>query len=188
MASIKLPARRRSYRAGGPDTVKGASEREAAFELAFHEHYTRVFGVLFRLVGDRAEAEELVQETFWRLWQTPPGQESNLAGWLYRVALRMGYNAMRGARRRAGYEIQAGRDALENNSPPDPAQAAELNQQRAQVRAALARMSPRAAQLLVLRHSGLGYQEIAAALDVAPSSVGTLLARAEAEFERIYDE
>ena len=47
-------------------------------------------------------------------------------------------------------------------------------------------LKPRAAQLLVLRHSGLSYAEIAQALNVARSSVGTLLARAEKEFERRY--
>jgi RNA polymerase sigma-70 factor (ECF subfamily) len=47
-------------------------------------------------------------------------------------------------------------------------------------------MKPRAAQLLILRHSGLSYADIAAALGVAPGSVGTLLARAEKEFERRY--
>jgi RNA polymerase sigma-70 factor (ECF subfamily) len=50
----------------------------------------------------------------------------------------------------------------------------------------LRQMKERDAQLLILRHSGLSYREIAAALDVAPGSVGTLLARAEAEFEQRY--
>jgi RNA polymerase sigma-70 factor (ECF subfamily) len=49
-------------------------------------------------------------------------------------------------------------------------------------------MRPREAQLLILRHSGLAYKEIAAALGVAPGSIGTLLARAEKEFERLYSE
>jgi RNA polymerase sigma-70 factor (ECF subfamily) len=47
-------------------------------------------------------------------------------------------------------------------------------------------MRPRAAQVLVLRHSGLSYAEIAAAMNVAVGSVGTLLARAEKAFERHY--
>jgi DNA-directed RNA polymerase specialized sigma24 family protein len=47
-------------------------------------------------------------------------------------------------------------------------------------------MKPRSAKLLVLRHSGLSYKELAAAVKVKPSSVGKLLARAEDEFERIY--
>jgi len=50
----------------------------------------------------------------------------------------------------------------------------------------LSNMSERDTQLLILRHSGMAYKEIAAALKVAPTSVGTLLTRAEAEFERLY--
>ena len=40
--------------------------------------------------------------------------------------------------------------------------------------------------MLILRHSGLSYKEIAATLGLAPGSVGALLARAEKEFERLY--
>jgi RNA polymerase sigma-70 factor (ECF subfamily) len=159
---------------------------DGEFERAFAQHYARVYGVLVRLVGDRAEAEDLAVETFWRLWERAPQRWDNLGGWLYRVAVRLGYNALRAARRRAQYEIAAGRDALERAAPPDPAAAAEQAEERARVRAVLRRMPARSAQLLILRHTGLSYQEVASALDLAPGSVGTLLARAEAEFEKLY--
>ena len=159
---------------------------EAAFETVFLEHYPRVYGVLFRLVGDRAEAEDLALEAFWKLWERAPGRLDNLGGWLYRVAVRLGYNALRAAGRRLRYETTAGRDALVFDAPVDPAQAAERRAERARVRAVLSQMQPRDAQLLVLRHSGLAYKEIAAALGLAPGSVGTLLVRAEKEFEGRY--
>jgi RNA polymerase sigma-70 factor (ECF subfamily) len=47
-------------------------------------------------------------------------------------------------------------------------------------------MKPRSAMLLLLRQSGLSYREIASALEIAPGSVGTLLARAEKEFRKKY--
>jgi RNA polymerase sigma-70 factor, ECF subfamily len=47
-------------------------------------------------------------------------------------------------------------------------------------------MKPRSAKLLILRHSGLNYSEIATALQMNPASVGKLLARAEEEFEEKY--
>jgi RNA polymerase sigma-70 factor (ECF subfamily) len=47
-------------------------------------------------------------------------------------------------------------------------------------------MKPRSASLLILRQSGMTYAEIADALDLAPGSIGTLLARAEREFEAHY--
>ncbi|MCC6188679.1 MAG: sigma-70 family RNA polymerase sigma factor [Anaerolineales bacterium] len=163
------------------------ADREAAFEAAFSEHYTRVYGVLFRLLGDRAVAEDLTVETFWRLWQRAPRQVDNMAGWLYRVARRLGLNALRAARRRARYEQEAGAQALEDSAPPDPVQAAELAEQRSRVRAALRQMPERDAHLLTLRSTGLSYKELAAILGVAPSSVGTLLARAAEAFERHYE-
>jgi RNA polymerase sigma-70 factor (ECF subfamily) len=54
------------------------------------------------------------------------------------------------------------------------------------VHAVLIAMKPSSAQILLLRHSGLSYAEVAAALDVSSGSVGTLLARAEKEFQQLY--
>jgi len=102
------------------------------------------------------------------------------------VATNMGLNALRSRQRRSQYEQEAGSLDIEPSQPLDPADAVESAQEREQVREALRRMKPRSAQVLLLRHSGLSYAEIAAALEVSPASVGTLLARAEQEFEKQY--
>ena len=156
------------------------------FEATFLEHWPKVYGVLFRVVGEKAEAEDLALETFWRLYQRPPARRENLEGWLYRVAVNLGFNALRSQKRRTQYEEQAGKLALESDPPADPADQAELLEQRREVQEVLAQMKPRSVQLLVLRHSGFSYAEIAAVVEVRPSSVGKLLARAEDEFERVY--
>jgi DNA-directed RNA polymerase specialized sigma24 family protein len=39
------------------------------FESLFREHWPRLYGVIYRLVGDHAEAEDLALESFWRLHQ-----------------------------------------------------------------------------------------------------------------------
>ena len=57
-------------------------------------------------------------------------------------------------------------------------------ERRARVQEVLRDMKPRDAQLLLLRAEGLAYRELAETVGVQASSVGTLLARAEAEFER----
>jgi RNA polymerase sigma-70 factor (ECF subfamily) len=166
---------------------KTAEHAETWLEAAFRQHWSRVYAVLFRLVGDGDEAEDLALETFWRLYHYSPGlEEDKLGGWLYRVATNLGFNALRSRRRRKQYEARAGASALEQSKPLDPAQALEQIQERQRVQTALERMKPRSARLLVLRYSGLTYTEIAEAMDVAPGSVGTLLARAEEEFERHY--
>jgi RNA polymerase sigma-70 factor (ECF subfamily) len=163
-----------------------AASEAARFEAAFEEHWPRVYSVLFRLVGDPAEAEDLALEAFYQLYRRPPHESDNLAGWLYRVASNLGLNAIRSRQRRARYEEQAGQLALEAGNAADPAGEAERAEARRQVQRTLARMKSRHAQLLVLRHSGLSYAELAEALGIAPGSIGTLLARAEKEFERHY--
>ncbi len=168
------------------EAARARRAEETSFEATFLEHYPRIYGVLFRLVGDKAEAEDLALETFWKLWERAPARAENLGGWLYRVAVRQGYNALRAAKRRLHYEENAGREALMFETPVNPAQEAERQAERARVRETLRQMPPREAQLLILRHAGLAYKEIAAALGLAPGSVGTLLARAEEDFERLY--
>jgi RNA polymerase sigma-70 factor (ECF subfamily) len=161
-----------------------APEFENAFEALFQQHWNRLCAVLFRIVGDPDEAQDLALEAFVQLYRRPPRDDRNLGGWLYRVATNLGLNALRARKRRQQYEQQAGVLALENEPPEDPAMAVERAQERERVRATLSEMKTRSAQVLLLRHSGLSYAEIAAAVGVSPGSVGKLLARAEREFER----
>ena len=169
-----------------------SSQRIAAaskdFESTFLELWPKIYSVLFRILGDRAEAEDLALETFWRLYQNPPGSRDNLNGWLYRVAVNLGFNALRSHNRRTRYEEQAGSLALESNTAARPEDELERAERRREVQQTLAQMKPRSAQLLVLRYSGLSYIDLAAALKVNPSSVGKMLARAAEEFEQKYSQ
>jgi RNA polymerase sigma-70 factor (ECF subfamily) len=156
----------------------------SSFDELFLRYYSRIYDVVFRLTGDAAEADDIAQEAFIRLYRQPPevaGREHNVGGWLYRVAVNLGYNALRAARRRMVYEQAADRE-----STADPESVTEQHEERLRVRSALAELPPQQAQLLMLRHTGLSYKELAEALDVAPTSIGTLLARAERAFEVRY--
>jgi RNA polymerase sigma-70 factor (ECF subfamily) len=158
------------------------------FEALFMQHWAQVYRLLIRLVGDPAEAEDLALETFLRLYQRYPlqGNESNPGGWLHRVATNLGLHSIRGWKRRERYEMEAGRYALEDTPEDRPAEILMQGEERRLVRLALAQMNERQSQLLILRYSGLSYKEIAEALDLAPTSIGPLLLRAEREFEKRY--
>jgi RNA polymerase sigma-70 factor (ECF subfamily) len=158
----------------------------AEFEALFNQHWEPLCRVLYQLTGDAAEAEDLALEALLQLYHRPPTDQRNLSGWLYRVATNLGLNALRSRKRRQRYETEAGDLDLQMNGPEDPAIHYELWLERERVRAVLRSIKPRSAQILVLRHSGLAYAEIAAALGIASSSVGTLLVRAEQEFERAF--
>lgn len=156
----------------------------AAFEPLFLEHYGQVYRVAYSLMGNREEAEDLAQETFLALYDRPPaGGHAPLVAWLCRVALNRGYNALRGQRR--------AQNRIERLAEPpvqiDPHGELVRAEERALVRAALAELPERQGKLLLLRYAGLSYAEIAAALGVAASSIGTLLARAERAFVERYE-
>ncbi len=107
-----------------------------------------------------------------------------LRAWLYRVAINSGYNALRSERRRRNREDAAlAQAALASRTPAEEAGRAE---ERDAVRRVLVRLPERQRLCLALRAEGLSYAEIAAALGIAPGSVGTLLARAERAFKAEY--
>lgn len=165
-----------------------ASEQPGPAELEhlFHQQWSRLCAALYRFTGDLDEAEDLALEAFVQLWRRPPAHAENLGGWLYRVATRLGLNRLRSAARRDRYELDAAREGLPAELPGDPEGEAARRLERARVRSVLAGMDERQARLLLLRHSGFSYQEVAAALDLNPASVGTLLARAEQAFLEKY--
>jgi RNA polymerase sigma-70 factor (ECF subfamily) len=166
---------------------------EAAFTRLFEQHWDAVYRLLARLVGDDLLASDLTQDVFVQLYRRPPAAEgAPLRAWLYRVALNRGYNALRADRRRRRREDSVARDP----SAPDGAlpaaddaglvEAANRAEERDTVRRSLLRLPDRQRDCLVLRSEGLSYAEIAAAVGIAPGSVGTLLARAERAFKAAY--
>lgn len=181
-------ARDRTHRARTSKDLTLSPTEE--FEAIFLKHWPRIYAHLRRLLGDPAEAEDLALETFWKLYHRPPhlAEKVQVGGWLYRVATNLGLNAIRTEKRRGRYEIEAGLwDPTQDPDRGDPAKWAAHAEQVRRVREILCDLSPRQARLLILRHSGLTYKELAAALEVSPESIGKLLTRAEAEFERLWD-
>ena len=155
------------------------------FDAIFRAHYPRVVGLLARLTGDRGEAEEIAADVFCKLARRgEPGGDP--APWLYRVASNAGLDALRSNARRRRREETAAAERLRAGAPDTALDAVLREERRARVREILAGLKPRDAQLLMLRAEGLAYKELAEALGIHSGSVGTLLARAEAEFERRY--
>lgn len=168
------------------DAGAAQGRRELTFESLFVAHYAAVWRVLYRTCGDREEADDLAQETFLKLHRSPQlwtAPEPAARAWLYRVATNLAYNALRARRRRVRREEATAGFPDTDVAASDWAAAADA---RAAVRATLARLPERTAQLLLLREEGLSYRELADVIGVAPGSIGTLLARAAAEFEKRY--
>jgi RNA polymerase sigma factor (sigma-70 family) len=173
----------RVERKDGGVALAGPRERKAVrddLEEVFRATYPRVVAVAARVLGTRDEAEDVAQEVFLAFGRSSvPATQA--VGWLSVAAAHTALNHLRSGRRRATREEAAEpSDAVS----PDVADAVVVRDERRRVRAALARLPRRQAVALVLRHSGLSYAEVAAALDLSPGSVGTTVRRAESALRK----
>ena len=163
------------------------------FADVFQQRYAEIVRLAGRILGDRAEAEDVAQEAMSRLagHEVLTRPDAEVRAWLRRVSINASFNRLRG-RRRGSARMQrsaAGERALLQPDATGP-QLAQLvrSEEQAAVRAALARLPERQRACLLLRHSGYRYAEIARALDIAEGSVGVLLARGERAFRRHYEQ
>lgn len=176
---------------------RGEERADAArFDALFLQHYPLVHRILARLLRSPEAVEDATQEVFLRFYrQVTSGtmlDDDAAARWLARVATNTGLNARRTEQRRdARLQRRALLDTTEEAAraaDADPATQALAREEADLVDRALAGMADRARACLLLRYGGFSYSELAVALDVAPGSVGTILARAEREFRRRYQE
>lgn len=163
-----------------------SSRLDSLFETTFLKYYGRILGILLRLLGDRGRAEELASEVFLKLYRQPwfARSDGNVAGWLYRASTNLGVDALRALARRRYYEEAAGRASLLTARSTNPLDDVLREERRLRVRGVLATLKPSHAQILILRASDLSYRELADAMGVQRASVGTMLIRAEAEFQK----
>jgi RNA polymerase sigma factor (sigma-70 family) len=152
-----------------------------AFEALFRKEYARVVAIAQRIVRDADEAEDVAQDVFISFYRKHPADAGYAPAWLHAASAHTALNAIRSRERRGRRDTL---HAVERDVVVDPASAAERIETRDEVRAALARLDERAASLLALRYSGLSYEEIAAAMGLRKSSIGTLLSRAAEAFRK----
>jgi RNA polymerase sigma-70 factor (ECF subfamily) len=148
------------------------------FERLFLEEYPKVVAIAYRVLADRPAAEDVAQEVFLKFHRRYPPDSERASGWLHAAAVHSALNVIRGERRRAQRETA---HALDPALPAiaNPERLVEEAEQRREVRRALNRLPQRTAAVLMLRHSGLSYAEVATALGIKVGNVGTLLRRAE---------
>ncbi len=135
------------------------------------------------MLGDRGRAEDVAQDAFLALHRRRCSDQAWAGAWVCTAAAHMALNVLRGERRRGRREQLAAPTV----DPVDPAAAVERADDGRVLRAALGRLPQRAATVLVLRHSGLSYAEVAAAMDVKQGDVGTMLRRAESALRKEVD-
>jgi RNA polymerase sigma-70 factor (ECF subfamily) len=167
--------------------TQSARETKIGFYEAFALHHRTVFRVARGVVTDAALAEDVTQEVFLRLYknlETAPTDDL-LKPWLIRVTVNTARNALRGnsraTRREDAYFKEGEEFAL-----AEPELEYERQVQIETVRRALEKVKEPLRSCLMLKQQGLSYKEIAGALDLNETSIGTFVARARKEFLRFY--
>ena len=155
---------------------------EVAFARLFDERFVSLFRYLDRLSGDPDLAEDLAQEAFVRLHRRRQIPDDARA-WLAAVASNLFRDERRRARRRQNLLARQPADLTLSSPPALPNDAVEREERNTLVRHALDRLALRDREMLLLRHEGYSYREIAIALGVAETSVGTMLIRATDAFK-----
>ena len=150
------------------------------FDATFDEMYPPLVRYCHRLTGDRDAAEDAAQESLVRLFtHGVDGPGAAVRVWLFKTATHL---------IRDRYRVDENRRRLLEKNPVTPGEIEgperrlERKMDRERAREALERLAERDREMLLMRYEGFSYKEIADMVDVASSSVGTLLARAERRF------
>jgi RNA polymerase sigma factor (sigma-70 family) len=161
-----------------PPAVSETTDK--AFDRVFRAEYARVVAIAARVLGDNSRAEDVAQDAFLALHRRHCSDQAWAGGWVCAAAAHGALNVIRADRRRTRGEQLA----APSSAAVDPAVAVVRADDGRVLRAALARLPRRAATVLVLRHSGLSYAEVAAAMSVKQGDVGTMLRRAESALRK----
>lgn len=176
--------------------IQVARGNSAALEVLYDRYASTVLGISVKVIGDQALAEDVLQETFWRVWQsaaTYQSQRGSFTGWLFRIARNLAIDTYR----RRNVRPQAISGAVDSDpivdETPDPdvdvAEQAQSILKNRQIRKALAALPGVQRQVIEMAYFyGMTRQEIAEATGEALGTIHTrarlALQKLRGEFER----
>jgi RNA polymerase sigma-70 factor (ECF subfamily) len=158
---------------------------EAAYRVLVERHLGQSLGFATRVLGDRAEAEEAMQEAFLKLWRGAPNWQpggARFTTWFYRVVLNLCIDRQRKRRGRLVPLDDAGDPA---DSRPDAEADLHGRQVGMQIDGALGELPERQRAAISLCYlQGLSNKEAADVLDVNIKALESLLTRARAALKQ----
>ena len=173
--------------------VQVARGDQAALEALYDRYASIVMGIALKIIGDQAVAEDILQETFWRVWQSAETYQSQLGtftGWLFRIARNLAIDAYRrrNVRPQAILSVGDSDSVLDQTADPDVnvAEQAQSILMNRQLRRAVASLPGVQRQVIEMAYFfGMTRQEIAEATGEA---LGTIHTRARLALQKLRGE
>lgn len=170
-----------------------AKGNSAALEALYDRHGSTVLGLALRIVDDRAAAEDILQETFWRVWKsadTFQPQRGSFTGWLFRIARNLAIDVYRRRNVRPQVMPDGEEGASRLDQTPDPdmdvASQAQSAMEDQLVHSAVRSLSRVQRQVIEMAYFyGMTRQEIAEATGEA---LGTIHTRARLALQKLREE
>ena len=174
-----------------PEAVPTAAAGAPSFDEAFTLHHRAVYRAAYALVRDSGLAEDVTQEVFLKLYQHLGSlqNEEHVRPWLLRVATNTALNTLRGRGRGGAREEEFAQAATAFGGGGGTVGVEADYERRAEIeeaRRALGQVKEPMRSCLLLKQQGLSYREIAQALSLNETNVGSLIARGRKEFMRVY--
>lgn len=172
-------------RQNGEEPLQNALQRPATsptpggpLGAIFEEHHKRVLRAAYRVTGNADDAQDVLQTVFLRLARREGGSplSDSPGNYLHRAAINASLDLVRA--RRSAANLDDVERTLASSGEQAPNRQQDAGEIREQIRLALAKASPRAAEIFVLRYfEGYGNHEIAKMLGTSRSTVNVILHR-----------
>ncbi len=173
--------------------------KTARDELALRElmerYQTPVYSMAYRMLGNAADAEDIAQRTFIRVWKAAPGYEAEarVSTWLFTIVKNLVFNESRRRKRKPASSLET---AAEQGIPAGATAAAQApdaslahKELERMVEQALGQLPPKARMAVQLRRfEDMGYEDIAAVLGITVPATKSLLFRARRELRELLAE
>jgi RNA polymerase sigma factor (sigma-70 family) len=172
-------------------TLQGVPAGQAGLARLFQEHHARVLRAAWRITGNAADAEDVTQLVFLRVLRKDGAAALVAEGagsYLHRAAVNAALDVVRSRRSARTTAIDEVGDGLAVDPRGAPDRRHADGEIREALRRALARLSPRAAEVFALRYlEGYDNHEIARMLGMPRMTVGVVLHRARARLRKDMD-
>jgi RNA polymerase sigma-70 factor (ECF subfamily) len=157
-----------------------ASRPAPELEQIFRDHHKRVLRAAYRVTGNAQDAEDVLQTVFMRLVRREGGSplSDSPGNYLHRAAINAALDVVRSRRTARAAPLDEVEQVLAGAEEKSPDRLQGAGEIRDEIRKALAKMNPKAAETFILRYfEGYGNHEIARMLGTSRSTINVILHR-----------